>query len=266
MLLQQTLDKLYQMKLTTFADAVRDQQASPAACDLSFEERLGLLVDREWDARENRTLIRRLQIAHLKIPACVEDIDFRSPRGLDKGVIVSLAECRFLDSHHHVILTGPTGVGKTYLACALGNAACRRHHTVRYFRTDQLLTDIQMARLDGSYPNLMRRIEKTDLVILDDWGVTPFDQAQARDLFDLLDDRTTRGALVITSQAPPDAWYDLIGSPQLADAILDRVVHNAHKVAICGESMRKRLANRPSEASREASQKEGGSRAHAQEA
>lgn len=252
MLQQQTLDKLYQMKLNAFADAVREQQSSPAASDLTFEERLGLLVDREWDARENRGLTRRLQIAHLKIPACIEDIDFRAPRGLDKGVIAGLAECRFLESHHHVILTGPTGVGKTYLACALGNAACRRHRTVRYFRTDQLLTDIQMARLDGSYPNLMRRLEKTDLLILDDWGVTPFDQGQARDLFDLLDDRTTRGALVITSQAPPDAWYDLITAPQLADAILDRVVHNAYKVALSGESMRKRLARTAAQQATEA--------------
>jgi len=250
-LLQQTLDTLYRMKLNAFADAVREQQDLPAARDLSFEERIGLLVDREWDARENRGLTRRLQMAHLKIPACIEDIDFRAPRGLDKGVIAGLAECRYIESHHHVILTGPTGVGKTYLACALGNAACRRHHTVRYLRTGQLLTDIQMARLDGSYPNLMRRLEKTDLLILDDWGVTPFDQSQARDLFDLLDDRTTRGALVITSQAPPDAWYDLIAAPQLADAILDRVVHNAYKVAISGESVRKRLARKATQTSPE---------------
>lgn len=270
MLLQQTLDKLYQMKLNGMADAVREQQTLPAVCDLAFEERLGLLTDREWDARENRTLTRRLQTAHLKIQACIEDIDFRSLRGLDKGVIVGLAECRFIEGHHHVLLTGPTGVGKTYLACALGNAACRRHHTVRYFRCDQLLSAIQMARFDGSYPNLMRRIEKTDLLILDDWGVTPFDQAAARDLFDLLDDRTTNGALVITSQAPPDAWYDLIAAPQLADAILDRVVHNAYRISISGESMRKRLANRTGqngpEASREASGKKGDRDADAQKA
>lgn len=248
MSLQPTLDKLYQMKLTAFADALREQLTAPAASDLPFEERIGLLVDREWDARENRGLTRRLQVARLKVPACIEDLDFRSPRGLDRGTILSLAECRFLDTHHHVIVTGPTGVGKTYLACALGNAACRRHRSVRYFRTDQLLTAMQMGRLDGSYPSLMRRLEKTDLLLLDDWGVTPFDQGQARDLFDLFDERTTRGALVITSQAPPETWYDLISSAQLADAILDRIVHNAYKVALSGESMRKRNARLTEEA------------------
>ncbi|MHB9131517.1 MAG: IS21-like element helper ATPase IstB [Armatimonadota bacterium] len=242
MLLEQTLDKLYQLKLGAMAAVVREQQMNPAMAELTFEERLGLLVDREWDARENRGLTRRLQVARLKVPACVEDLDFRADRGLDKSVLLRLAECRFIPEHHHVLITGPTGVGKTYLACALGQAACRLQYRVRYQRCDQLLTALQLARLDGSYPAFLRRVEKTDLLILDDWGVTPFDQAAARDLFDLIDDRTTRGALVITSQAPLDTWYDLIAAPQLADAILDRVVHHAYKIPLHGESMRKRQA------------------------
>lgn len=240
MLLQPTLDKLYQLKLGVMADAVREQQAHPTMADLTFDERLGLLVDREWDARENRGLTRRLQVARLKVPACVEDLDFRADRGLDKSALLRLAECHFIAEHHHVLITGPTGVGKTYLACALGHAACRRQYRVRYYRCDQLLAALQLARLDGSYPAYVRRLEKTDLLILDDWGITPLDQTAARDLFDLIDDRTTRGALVITSQAPLDTWYDLITAPQLADAILDRVVHNAYTLAIRGDSMRKR--------------------------
>jgi DNA replication protein DnaC len=242
MLLQPTLDKLYQLKLGAMADAIREQQALPAMTELTFEERLGLLVDRDWDARENRGLTRRLRDAHFKLAACVEDIDFHADRGLDKSVILRLAECRFIAEHHHVLITGPTGVGKTYLACALGQCACRLHYRVGYYRTDQLLTAMRQARLDGSYPALIRRLEKTELLILDDWGVTPFDQAAARDLFEIIDDRTTRGALLITSQAPLDTWYDLITAPQLADAILDRVVHNAYKIEVRGESMRKRQA------------------------
>lgn len=242
MLLQPTLDKLYQLKLGAMAEAIREQQAHPTMAELTFEERLGLLVDREWDARENRGLTRRLRDARFKLAACVEDLDFRADRGLDKSVILRLAECRFITEHHHVLITGPTGVGKTYLACALGQRACRLHYRVGYYRCDQLLTALRQARLDGSYPALLRRLEKMELLILDDWGVTPFDQAAARDLFELVDDRTTRGALLITSQAPLDTWYDLITAPQLADAILDRVVHNAYKIEVRGESMRKRRA------------------------
>lgn len=242
MLLQPTLDKLYQLKLGAMADAIREQQRTPAMAELTFEERLGLLVDREWDARETRGLTRRLRDAHFKLAACVEDIDFRADRGLDKSVILRLADCRFITEHHPVLITGPTGVGKTYLACALGQRACRLHYRVGYYRCDHLLTAMRQARLDGSYPALVRRVEKTELLILDDWGVTPFDQAAARDLFEIIDDRTTRGALLITSQAPLDTWYDLIAAPQLADAILDRVVHQAYTIDVRGESMRKRQA------------------------
>lgn len=242
MLLQPTLDKLYHLKLGAMADAVREQVDNPTLTELTFEERLGFLVDREWDARENRGLTRRLQVARLKVPACVEDLDFRAPRGLDKSLILRLADCQFIAQHHPVLITGPTGVGKTYLACALGHRACRLQYRVRYYRCDQVLSAIQLARLDGSYPAFMRKLEKTDLLILDDWGLTPFEQRAARELFELLDDRTTHGAVVIASQAPLETWYDLLAAPQLADAILDRVVHNAYKVALQGESMRKRLA------------------------
>jgi DNA replication protein DnaC len=239
MLLEQTLDKLHQLKLGTMADALREQLRHPDALSLSFEERLGLLVDREWDARENRAVTRRLQVAHLK-QASIEDFDFRAERGLDKSTVLSLAECRFIGQGHNVILTGPTGVGKTYLACALGNRACRLKHSVRYFRCSRLLAELHLARADGSLASLMRKLRQTQLVILDDWGLVPLDQEGARDIFDLLEEREQTGPFLIASQMPVAQWYDTIAAPTLADAILDRLVHNAHKLEMRGESMRKR--------------------------
>lgn len=242
MLLEQTLDKLHQMKLGTMADALREQLRQPDALSLTFEERLGLLVDREWDARENRAITRRLQVAHLK-QASIEDFDFRAERGLEKSVVLSLADCRFIEQGHNVILTGPTGVGKTYLACALGNRACRLKHSVRYFRCSRLLSELHLARADGSFALLLRRLHQTQLVILDDWGLVPLDQEGARDIFDLLEEREGSGPFLIASQMPLAQWYDTIAAPTLADAILDRLVHNAHKLEMRGESMRKRQAD-----------------------
>jgi len=240
MLIEQTLDKLHALKLTGIAQALGEQLQNPEVQSLPFEDRLGLLVDREWDVRESRGLTRRLQVARLKQQATVEDIDFRTPRDLDKAGLLALAECLFIESHQHVIITGPTGVGKTYLACALANKACRLKHSVRYFRLSNLLSSIALARGDGSHPSLLRRLERTHLLVLDDWGLYPLEPEGMRDLFDVLEDRSQAGALIIVSQIPVANWYDLFSVPTLADAILDRLVHTAYRIEMKGESMRKK--------------------------
>jgi len=242
MLIEQTLDKLTQMKLTGMTHALSEQLQNPESQSLAFEDRLGLMVDREWDARESRGLTRRLQTARLKQPATLEDLDFRTPRGLDKAALFALAECSFIAQHHPIIITGPTGAGKSYLACALANKACRLKHTVRYFRLGSLLSTIALARADGRYPALMRRLERTDLLVLDDWGLYPLETEASRDLFELLEDRSQSGAVIIVSQIPVADWYDLFAAPTLADAILDRVVHTAYHIEMKGESMRKQQA------------------------
>lgn len=242
MLLEQTIDKLYAMKLDGMAAAIREQMTEPAALGLSFDERLGLIVDRQWDLKETRGLRRRLQVARLRQQASVEDIDFSSSRGLDRSSMLSLAECRFIESHSNIIITGPTGVGKTYIACALAHKACRLKHCVRYFGCGSLISSLAIARADGSYPALVRRIEKTDLLVIDDWGMYPLDGEAARDIFEILECRTSHGSVIVVSQVPVDAWYDIIPAPTIADAILDRLVHNAHKIEMKGDSMRKKLS------------------------
>jgi DNA replication protein DnaC len=241
-LLNETIDKLYTMKLDGMAQAIRDQMNDPAALDLAFDERLGLIVDRQWDLKESRGLTRRLQIARLRQQAAVEDIDFHTVRGLDRAALLSLAECNFIGSHSNIIITGPTGVGKTYVACAIAQRACRLKHCVRYSGCGSLISMITLARADGSYPSLMRRLEKTDLLVIDDWGMYPLEQQAARDIFEILECRTSRGSVVVVSQVPVDAWYDIIPAPTIADAILDRVVHNAYRIEMKGESMRKKLS------------------------
>lgn len=238
-MLQQTFDKLNQMKLFGIAQALEEQLAQPEIISLSFEQRLGMLVDREADFRENRKLTRRLKEARLKQQACVEDIDFRHPRGLDRATLFSLAECQWLKAHHNLIITGPTGVGKTFVSCALANKACRLGFTVRYWRTSQLLQAIATARADGSYLTLNRTLQKTDLLLLDDWGLARLQVEEARDLLDIIEDRNQTRSTLITSQMPVSQWHDILTDPTLADAILDRLVHNAYKLELRGESMRK---------------------------
>ncbi len=242
MLTHPTLDKLQALKFTGMAEALAEQINMPDIETLSFEERLGLLIDREVTARENRRLSSRLRRARLKHNAALEDIDYRQPWGLDKSLIQSLASCRWVTEHLNILITGPTGVGKTWLACALAQKACREGHTALYLRLPRLLQDMAIAKGDGRYPKLLATLAKTEVLILDDWGLAKLTAEQRRDLLEILEDRHSTRSTLATSQLPVDKWHDLIGDPTLADAILDRLVHNAYKIHLKGDSMRKRRA------------------------
>ena len=242
MLRHPTLDKLQTLKLTGMVKALSEQMDLPASTALSFEERLGLLVDRELTEREARRLTTRLRQAKLRQAACCEDLDYRHPRGLDKSLMTSLATCQWVREHRNVLITGPTGVGKTWVACALGHQACRAGFTVLYLRLPRLCQDFLLTKGDGRYLKLMTTLAKTELLILDDWGVAALSDENRRDLLELLEDRHDRRATVVTSQLPVEHWHEALGDPTLADAILDRLVHNAYKLPLTCDSMRKRLA------------------------
>lgn len=239
MLNQQTVDRLHQMRLRGMAECLNSQSQNPDINGFSFEERFGLIVEYEWTYRQNILLSRLLKKAQLRLPACIEDIDYQKPRSLDKGLFKSLSNCQWIRSRQNVLITGPTGVGKTFIACALANAACRQGLSARYYRTPRLLTELTIARGDGSYHRLLGKIAKIDLLILDDWGLAPFTDVQGRDLLEVIDDRSQARSTVIASQLPLDHWHAALTDPTLADAILDRLVHNAHKITINGPSMRK---------------------------
>jgi len=238
-LIHQSLEKLSQMRLHAMADAIRQQLEQPSVQELSFEERIAMIVDREWLFRENRRLTRRLKAARLKQHAAVEDIDFRQPRGLDKSVMLTLSNCQWIRNHQNVIITGPTGIGKSYLAEALAQKACREGFTALYYRSSRIFRDLAIARGDGNYSKLLIRLAKTDLLVVDDWGLSSLTDAERRDFLEVMEDRHSIRSTVITSQYPVTKWHELIGEPTLADAILDRIVHNAHKIVLKGESMRK---------------------------
>ena len=240
MLKHPTLEKLQALKLTGMVAALIDQMALPDIEELAFEERLGLLVDREITERDNRRLTSRLRRARLRHNAALEDIDYRSPRGLDKGLIQSLAACQWAKEHLNILITGPTGVGKTWLACALAHKACREGYTVQYIRLSQLLRELMIAKGDGRYPKLLANLAKVDVLLLDDWGLIKLNAENRRDLLEVLEDRHGIRSTIATSQLPMDQWHNVIGDPTLADAILDRLVHNAYKINLRGESMRKR--------------------------
>lgn len=246
MLIQQTLEQLHALRLVGMATALEEQLASAVARELGFEDRLALLVERERTCRDDRRLQRLLQEAKLRLAACVEDLDFRSSRGLDRGVVLRLASADWVRAHQVVLIVGPTGAGKTYLSCALGQAACRHGLSTRYYRLSRLLGDLALARADGSYPKLLGKLSKTDLLILDDWGLAPLSDPERRDLLDVLEDRYGQRATLVTSQLPLEHWHDYLGNPTLADAILDRLLHGAHKMILKGGSMRK-LKAAPSE-------------------
>jgi DNA replication protein DnaC len=239
MLTHPTLDKLISLKLTGMVKAFEEQRHYPELESLSFEERLGLLVDREMTHRENRRLQSRLRQAKLRQSAVFEDIDFRHPRGLDKTLITQLGSCLWIRQHHNLLLTGPTGCGKTFLACALAHKACREGYTVQYSRLPRLFQELQMAKGDGRYPKLLATMAKTQLLVLDDWGLAPLTDEQRRDLLEILEDRHGVRSTLVAAQIPVEKWHVLVGDPTLADAILDRLVHNAYKITLKGESMRK---------------------------
>lgn len=242
MLLHPTLEKLSALRLTGMTAALTEQLQMDLA-DLSFEERLGLLLDREMAVRENRKMKTRLQKARLRQDSCLEDIDFRHPRGLDKSLVVRLADCQWLKEHHNLIITGPTGVGKTYLACAFAQKACREGFSTLYLRMTKLFEDLSLAKGDGRYLKLLKSFAKTDLLVLDDYGLVPLHQEQRHDLLEILEDRHGLKSTLVTSQLPLEHWHEQIGDPTLADAILDRLVHSAHKLQLEGDSLRKKRAN-----------------------
>ena len=239
MLIEQTLEKLYTMKLNGMAEAFKDQLQQPNMNELSFDERFGLLVDRQWTSREDRRMKRLLSNAKLKINGCVEDIDFRTPRGIDKSVILRLAGCDWIRTAHNVIVTGPTGVGKTYLTCALANRACRMGFSAFYIRIPKLFQELAIARADGSYPKIMKKLAKAKVLVLDDLGYAPMTAPERRDLLEVIEDRHALCSTIVATQLPIESWHDNIRDPTIADAILDRLIHNAYKINLKGESMRK---------------------------
>lgn len=240
MLTHPTLDKLQQLRLTGMAQAYAQQLSLPDIESLSADERLGLLVDCELTARDSRRMTTRLRRAKLRHQGVMEDIDYRHPRGLDKSLLTKLATCQWVREHHNLLITGATGIGKSWLACALAHQACRVGLNVLYVRLSRFLPDLVIAKADGRYPKLMASMAKTSLLVLDDFGSARLNEEHRRDLLDILDDRYGSRATLVTSQFPVEKWHELIGDPTLADAILDRLVHNAYKLHLTGESMRKR--------------------------
>jgi DNA replication protein DnaC len=239
MIQQVTLDKLRSMRLSGFAAALEEQSESASYGALSFDERLGLLVDCEMTHREDRRLTRLLRNAKLKYRATVEEIDYRARRGLDRAAVRGLVQGEWLRSHQNLIVIGKTGTGKTFLACALANEACRQGYAAAYYRAPRLLHDLSVARADGTYQKLLLRLARTTLLIIDDWLIAPPAEQERRDLLEVLEDRYQVGSTLITTQLDIKHWHDTIGDPTLADAICDRLVHNAHRIAIKGGSMRK---------------------------
>ena len=240
MLTQPTIEKLNAMKLTAMAKAFADQMQCPDITQLTFEERFGLIVDHQMTDLENRRMQNRLKKAKLRLPACLEDLDFKQGRGLDRSTVMSLALNQWVTSHHNILVTGPTGAGKNYLACALAQKACRDGYATLYQRVPRLLQEIAVSRLDGRYAKLIAPIIKCEVLILDDLLISPLTREEQRELLEIVEERYDRKATIVTSQLPVKAWHDAMQDPTLADAILDRLVHNAYKLELKGESMRRK--------------------------
>ena len=242
MLTHPTFERLSALGLAGMAKAFEEQRRSPDLDALSFEERLGLLVDREAAERDTKRLSTRLKFASLRQNACVEDIDLRTSRGLDRAVFARLAAGEWINRHENLLITGAAGLGKSWIACALGHKACRDNHSVLYHRVPRLFEALALARGDGRYGRLLKSLGRVEVLILDDWGLSVLTGSERRDLLEILDDRHGRTSTIVTSQIPVEHWHETIGDPTLADAILDRIVHNAHRLQLVGESMRKTSA------------------------
>jgi DNA replication protein DnaC len=240
MLNQQTLDKLHTLKLHGLADAFRVQLETTEASQLSFEERFALLVDQQWLWKENRALERRLRAAHLKERGVIEDVDYQHPRGLDRKLVRTLSSSEWVRQHQSVLLLGPTGIGKTWLACALAQKACRDGFSVLHKRTSELFRELAVAHADGRIGQMLLRLSRIDVLLLDDFAMAPLKDAERRDFLEICDDRYQRRAMILTSQMPVAHWHEQIGDPSLADSILDRLIHNAYRIELKGESLRKK--------------------------
>ena len=241
MLTESTLTKLHEIRLGVMAHHFRQQTLNPAMNGMAFEERFGLLVDAEWAARKSNRLKRLIKNANYSISgACVEDIAYHAERKLDKSLIARLAGCSYIHENRNVIIMGATGVGKTYLACALGIAANRSFFATRYVRLPDLFSDLATARADGTYRNVIKQYTKAKLLILDEWLLFPLKETESRDLLEIIEARNEQGSTIFCSQFDVGEWYDKIGEPILADAVCDRIVHNSYTIVISGDSMRKR--------------------------
>jgi len=234
-----TEDKLRSLKFYGMLKGFQEQRSGSEYTNLSFEERLGLLIDRESTERENTRLASRLRHAHLRQEACIENIDYAQHRGLDKSMIKNLSTCQWVKEHLNVLITGPCGVGKSFIACALSHKACLTGHSAFYVRAPRLFNDLALAKGDGRYPRLMKSLAKTSLLIIDDWGLSTLSDSERTDLLEVLEDRHNIRSTIVTSQLPVKHWHEVIGNATLADAILDRLVHNAYTIELKGESMRK---------------------------
>jgi DNA replication protein DnaC len=239
MLIKPTQERLRAMRLSGMAEAFATQMEDTGAAQLSFEERFSLMVDHEWLARQNRALQRRLKEARLGQQACIEDIDYKHQRGLDRALVKSLASSQWISSHHNLLISGPTGVGKSFLGCAFAHKAVRDGFTVLYSRASRLFQNLSLARGDGSLQALFRKIARTDVLVVDDWAMHPMSETERRDFLEICEERYERRSTVLTSQFPIAQWHKQIGDPTIADSILDRLVHNAYRIELNGESLRK---------------------------
>ncbi|MBF0546063.1 MAG: ATP-binding protein [Candidatus Riflebacteria bacterium] len=242
MLLQQTINTLQQLRLSGMLKALTEQEANPEIKSLSFEERFGLLVDRESIEQANKRLNSRLKMARLRQNAVIEDFDWKTIRGLNKTFIMELTSCEWIRRKQNILILGPTGVGKTFLACSLAHKACREGFSSLYHRTNQLLHELAVSRGDGRYLKLIKNLSKPDLIILDDWGLETFNQDQRQDILEITEERYDRKSMIIVSQLPVKNWHDLIGEPTHAEATLDRIIHNSHIIEMKGDSMRKKMS------------------------